>query len=46
MEPKDIKTLFEYFDGQFLEVSQRFDRLKTKVDGLTKRFDVFSKGWL
>lgn len=42
MEPKDVKTLFEYFDGQFTEikcevrqVAKKVESLQTSVDNLT-----------
>ncbi|MEK7161130.1 MAG: hypothetical protein AAB729_00360 [Patescibacteria group bacterium] len=34
MEPKDVKTLFEYFDGQFGEVKGEIHQLAQKVETL------------
>ncbi len=43
MEPKDLKSIFDYFDGQHAEYKRDSARLEQKVDTLITAVDNLAK---
>lgn len=43
MEPKDLKAIFEYFDGHYSELKGEIKQLNIKVDNLQISVDNLAK---
>ncbi|OGX06993.1 MAG: hypothetical protein A2Z88_00635 [Omnitrophica WOR_2 bacterium GWA2_47_8] len=43
MEPRDLKAIFDYFDGQHIEYKRDATRLEQKVDTLINSVDGLAK---